>query len=152
MYGWGNSRISLLESATNFLKVFNISAMMASQGGRVQREQSNMRLVLNPANMAKERFSRAAILETQYLIEIPRAKIQEKQSGRCSFLEINRLRLQYKDSRLWLVKTSRPDASFATMAPQKFRQHTGDSKEQEHLRPTNANGQLHSQLQSQLQS
>jgi hypothetical protein len=37
---------------------------MARQGGRVQLEQSDMRLELNMAKMAKEVFSRAAIEET----------------------------------------------------------------------------------------
>jgi hypothetical protein len=34
---------------------------MATQGGLVQLEQSDMRLALNVAKMAKERFSRATI-------------------------------------------------------------------------------------------
>jgi len=46
----------LLEAATNGLQVFNMSATMARQGGRVQLEQSDMRLPLNMAKMAKEGF------------------------------------------------------------------------------------------------
>jgi len=42
-----------VEAATDFLEGFNISANMARQGGRVQLEQSDMRLVLNMAKMAK---------------------------------------------------------------------------------------------------
>ena len=64
VYGRGNSRISLLEAATNVLEVFNMSATMARQGGRVQLEQSVMHLALNMAKMANEDFSRAAIEET----------------------------------------------------------------------------------------
>jgi len=42
-----------------------MSATMARQGGWVQLEQSNMRLVLNMAKMAKGGILRAAIEETQ---------------------------------------------------------------------------------------
>jgi len=38
---------------------------MARQGGRVQLEQSDMRLALNMAKMAKGGFSRATVEETQ---------------------------------------------------------------------------------------
>jgi len=55
-----------------------MSATMARQGGRVQLEQSNMRLALNMAKMAKEGFSRAAIEETKYLIKVPRAEVREE--------------------------------------------------------------------------
>jgi len=59
-----------------------MSATMARQGGRVQLEQSDMRLALNMAKMAKEGFSRAAIEETKYLIKKPRAEVrQEKKRG-----------------------------------------------------------------------
>jgi hypothetical protein len=54
-----------------------MSATMAGQGGQVQLEQSDMRLALNMAKMAKEGFSRAAIEETKYLIKKLRAKIRE---------------------------------------------------------------------------
>jgi hypothetical protein len=68
VYGRCNIRISLLEAATNVLQVFNMSATMASQGGRVQLEQSDMGLALNMTTMAKEGFLRATIEETKYLI------------------------------------------------------------------------------------
>jgi hypothetical protein len=55
-----------------------MSATMAKQGGRVQLEQSNMRLALNMANTAKGGFPRAAIEETQYLLKKPHAEIQEE--------------------------------------------------------------------------
>ena len=51
---------------------------MARQGGRVQLEQSDMRLALNMAKMAKERFSGAAIEEMKYLIKKPRAEVREE--------------------------------------------------------------------------
>jgi len=55
-----------------------MSATMARQGGRVQLEQSDMRLALNMAKMAKEGFLRAAIEETKYLIKKPRAEVREE--------------------------------------------------------------------------
>jgi len=59
-----------------------MSATMARQGGRVQLEQSDMRLVLSLAKMAKEGFSRAAIEETKYLIKKPRTEVgAEKKRG-----------------------------------------------------------------------
>jgi len=59
-----------------------MSATMARQGGRVQLEQSDMRLALNMAKMAKGGISRAAIEETQQLIKKPRAEVrEEKQQG-----------------------------------------------------------------------
>jgi len=54
-----------------------MSATVATQEGRVQLEQSDMRLALNMAKMAKAGFSRAAIEETQFLIKKPRAEVQE---------------------------------------------------------------------------
>jgi len=59
-----------------------MSATMARQGGRVQLAQSDMRLALNIAKMAKEGFSLTAIEETKYLIKIPRAEVwEEKKRG-----------------------------------------------------------------------
>ena len=49
---------------------------MGRQGGRVQLEQSDMRLALNMAKMAKEGFLRAAIEETKYLIRKPPAEVR----------------------------------------------------------------------------
>jgi len=45
-----------------------MSATRARQGGRVQREQSDMWQGLNMAKLAEEGFSRAAIEEMKYLI------------------------------------------------------------------------------------
>ena len=59
-----------------------MSATMARKGGRVQLEQSDMRLALNMAKMAKGGFSRATIEETQFLIKKPRVQVrEEKQRG-----------------------------------------------------------------------
>jgi hypothetical protein len=62
-----------------------MSATMARQGGRVQLEQSDMRLALNMAKMAKEGFSRAAIEETKYLIKKPRTKVREEKKRGVEF-------------------------------------------------------------------
>jgi hypothetical protein len=62
-----------------------MSAIMAREGGWVQLEQSDMRLALNMAKMAKEGFSYAAIQETKYLIKKPRAKVREEKKRGVEF-------------------------------------------------------------------
>jgi len=62
-----------------------MSATMARQGGRVQLEQSDMRLALNMAKMAQEGFSRATIEETKYLIKKPRAEVREEKKQGVEF-------------------------------------------------------------------
>jgi len=56
-----------------------MSATMARQGGRVQLEQSDMRLALYMAKMAEGGFSRATMEETQHLIKKPRVEVREEQ-------------------------------------------------------------------------
>jgi hypothetical protein len=58
---------------------------MARQGGRLQLEQSDMRLALNMAKMAKEGFSHAAIEETKYLIKKPCAEVREEKKWGVEF-------------------------------------------------------------------
>jgi len=55
-----------------------MTATMARQGGRVQLEQSDMRLALNMAKMAKEGFSRTATEEAHHQIKKPRAEVREE--------------------------------------------------------------------------
>jgi len=62
-----------------------MSATMARQGGRVQLEQSDMRLALNMETMAKGGFSRAAVQETQQLIKKPRAEVREEKKRGVEF-------------------------------------------------------------------
>ena len=62
-----------------------MSATMARQGGPVQLEQSDMRLALNMAKMAKEGFSRAAMEETKYLSKKPRAEVREEKKRGVEF-------------------------------------------------------------------
>jgi hypothetical protein len=67
-----------------------MSATMARQGGRVELEQSDMRLALNMAKMAKGGFSRAAVQETHYLIKNHVPRSEKRRSGVLSFLGITR--------------------------------------------------------------
>jgi len=62
-----------------------MSAIMARQGGRVQLEQSDMRLALNMSKMAKGGFSHATIEEMQQLIEKPRVKVREEKKRGVEF-------------------------------------------------------------------
>jgi len=62
-----------------------MSATMVREGGRVQLEQSNMRLALNMAKMAKGGFLRAAIVETQQLIKKPRTEVREEKKQGVEF-------------------------------------------------------------------
>jgi hypothetical protein len=69
-----------------------MSATMARQGGRVQLEQSDMRLALNMAKMAKGGISRAAIEETQQLIKKPRAEVREEKKRGVEFPGHNKVK------------------------------------------------------------
>jgi len=62
-----------------------MSATMASQGGRVQLEQSDMRLAMNMVKMAKGGFSHAAIEETQHLIKKPHPEVREEKKRGVEF-------------------------------------------------------------------
>jgi len=62
-----------------------MSATMARQGGRVQLEQSDMRLDYNEAKMVIGGFSHGAIEETQYLIKKPRTAVREEMKGGVEF-------------------------------------------------------------------
>jgi hypothetical protein len=58
--------------------MFNTTATIARQGGRIELEQSDMRVALNMATMAKQRFSQATLEETKYLIKAPHTEVQEE--------------------------------------------------------------------------
>src|SRR5882757_7606385 len=62
-----------------------MSATMARQGARVQLIQSDMRLALNMAKMAKKGFSRSAVKETKYLVKKPRAEVREEKTRGVEF-------------------------------------------------------------------
>jgi hypothetical protein len=69
-----------------------MSATMARQRGQVQLEQSDMRLALNMAKMAKQGFSCAAIEETKYLIIKPGAEVREEKKRGVEFPEHNKVK------------------------------------------------------------
>ena len=58
---------------------------MARQECRVQLKQSDMRLALNMAKIAKGGLSPAAIKETQHRIQKPHAKVSEEKKWRVEF-------------------------------------------------------------------
>jgi hypothetical protein len=62
-----------------------MSANMAMQEGRVQQEQSDMRLAVYMAKIAKGGLLRAAKEETQYQINNPYAKVREEKMWRVDF-------------------------------------------------------------------
>jgi len=63
-----------------------------------------------------------------------------------SFLRTKGWRLWYKDTRQCFVKTKRPAAFLATMAPQGIRRHAGHATEQVHLHPPDAETGFQSRL------
>jgi hypothetical protein len=69
-----------------------MSATMARQGGRVQLEQSDMRLLLNMAKMATEGFSRTVIEETYHVIKKPRAEVLEEKKRGAEFPGHNKVK------------------------------------------------------------
>jgi len=62
-----------------------MSATMARQGGQVQLEQSDMRIALKMAKMAKGGFSRTTVKEIQQLIKKPRAEVREEKKQGVEF-------------------------------------------------------------------
>jgi hypothetical protein len=65
---------------------------MARQGGRVQLEQSDMRLALNLAKMAPGGFSRAVVNETQYLSKKQCAEVREENQQGVEYLGHNKVK------------------------------------------------------------
>jgi hypothetical protein len=68
-----------------------MSATMARQEGRAQLEQSDVRLALNMAKMAKGGFSHGTVEETQYLIKKPRAEVREQKKWGIEFPGYNKV-------------------------------------------------------------
>jgi len=132
-YGWGNSRIFLLEAATNFLKVFNMSANMVRRGGRVQLEQSDMRLALNMATMAKGGFSRAAIEETQQLIEKPCAEVREEKKQGVECPGLRKVKAAIERHPAMVYENHMHGCLPCQMAQQRIHRHAGGVKEPAHL-------------------
>ena len=85
-----------------------MSATMARQGGRVPLEQSDMRLALNMAKMAKEGFSRAAIEETQQLITKPPVEVWEEKMQGVEFPGDNKVKVAI-ERHLAIVRENQTD-------------------------------------------
>jgi len=124
-----------------------MSATMARQGGRVQLEQSDMRLALNTATMAKGGFSLAAIEETQNLIKKPRAEVREEKKRGVEFPGHNKVKAVIERHPAMLRQNHTPRCLASQMAPQIIRRQSGDAKLQVHLRPTITDSRLQSRLQ-----
>jgi len=69
-----------------------MSTAMARQEGGVQLEQSDKRLALNMAKMAKGGFSPTPIEETQQLIKKPRTEVQEEKKRIVVFPRHNKVK------------------------------------------------------------
>ena len=68
-----------------------MSATMARQGGRVQLEQSDMRLALIMAKKTNGGFSCASRDETRFLIKTPGAEVRDKTKWGVEFPGQNQL-------------------------------------------------------------
>jgi len=73
-----------------------MSATMAKQGGRVQLEQSDIRLASNMAKMAKGGLSRAAIDEMQQLIKKPRTEVRDEKKWGVEFPGHNKVKAAFE--------------------------------------------------------
>jgi len=110
-----------------------MSATMARQGGQVQLEQSDMRLALIMAKMAKGGFLRAGIQETQQLILNLAPKFENRRCGVLCFPGITRGTGQCKDIQQWFVTIKRTAAFLGKIAQQRIHRHAGGAKAQVHL-------------------
>ena len=62
-----------------------MSATMVREEGRVQLEQSDMRLDLSMVKMADEEISHAVIEDTQYILKRPRTEVREEKNRGVEF-------------------------------------------------------------------
>jgi len=102
-----------------------MSATIARHAGHIQLEQSDMRLALNMAKMAKAGHSGTRIAETHYLILTPRTKVQEETKWGVEFPEHRKVKVQSQDTCLCCIETTQPDAFLAKMIPQRIHRQTG---------------------------
>jgi len=94
----------------------------------------------------KKAFRAPQLRKRNTALRNPAPRSEKRRSGVLSFLGTQRWRLRYKDTRQCFVKTKRPAAFHAKMAPQRICKHAGDAKEQVHLHPTNPESGLQSWL------
>ena len=95
------------------------------------------------------KWRQKAILTAQFRIRdiafrnhVPRS--EKRWTGVLGFLGMKRWRLRCNDTRGCFVKTTRPAAFLAEMAPPRICRHTGEAKEQVHLNLTDADSRLQS--------
>jgi len=110
-----------------------MSATMAWQGGRVQLEQSDMRLALNMAKMAKGGISRAAIEETQQLIKKPRAKVREEKKRGIEFPGHNKVKAAIERHPAMVRKNQTDGCLPCQNGTAKIQRHAGGAKARVHL-------------------
>jgi len=122
-----------------------MSATMARQGGRVQLEQSDMRLAWNMAKMAKGGFSRTAIEEMQYMIKKPRADVREEKKRGVEFPRHNKVKPAMERHPAMLHQNHTAGYLPCQMALQRIHRHAGGAKGQVYVHPTNADSRLQSQ-------
>jgi len=123
-----------------------MSATMARQGGRVQQEQSDMRLALNMAKMAKEGFSRTAIKETKYLIKKPCAKVREEKKRGVQFPGHKKVKAAIQKHPAMLRQNQTSGCLPCQNGTAKNPQTSWRRKEQVHLHLTDAESGLQSRL------
>lgn len=82
--------MTLLAAAINFLNVLNISPTMASQGGRVHIDQSDIHLGWNPDKMAKGGFLTATPEGMQHLKKNFTPNSERRTSGELNWQDIER--------------------------------------------------------------
>jgi len=123
-----------------------MSATMARQGGRVQLEQSDMRLVLNMVKMANEGFLRAAIEEMKYLIMKPCAEVREEKKRGVEFPGHKKVKAAIQRHPAMLRQNQMAGCLPCENGTERIRRHAGDAKEQAHLHLTNAESRLQSRL------
>jgi len=122
-----------------------MSATMVRRGGRVQLEQSDMRLVLNIAIMAKGGFPRASIEETQQMIKRPSAKVREEMNRGVEFPRHTPVQAAIERHTAVLCQKQHSQmTSFLNWHGKASHRCVGDAQEQVHLHPTEAASWLQS--------
>jgi len=116
MYGRGNSQIWYVDSETNFLYDFNISATMAWEQGWVQVEQSESAWPWICLKWATEGFCAAQWRQCNTWSRNLGPKSKKSWCVGFSFLCIKMWRLRWKDTRLCFGKINRMAAFLAIMA------------------------------------
>ena len=123
-----------------------MSPTMARQGGRVQLEQSDMRLALNMAKMAKEGFSRAGIEEMKYLIKKPRAEVREETKWGVEFPGHKKVKAAIQRHPATIRQNQTSGCLPCQMAPQRICRQTGHTMEQVQLHPPDTASAFQSRL------